>query len=373
MPRVYKRKTTRASYGEQALQDALQAIRDGQSVKSASKNFNVPCKTLRRHRDGKVQKPGRIMLGRFHPELKDTYEDLIVTRIQAMEKALFGLTTLDVRRLVYDFAEKMKIPHRFSHTTKMAGKDWLASFMQRHPELSIRKPEATNIARAVGFNRPQVASFFNVYRVLSNGNFGPHQAWNMDEIGITNVQKPVNIVATKGARAVGKITSGERGKTTTVLCAMNAAGTYIPPMFIFARKRFSGALLNGGPPGCVGTCSSNGWTDADCFLKWLRHFVKHAKPTQQDKHILILDGHHSHKTLEAIDFARENGIIMITLPPHCTHKMQPLDTSYFRSCKAAYNRAADAWMVANAGRRISQFDVVGIFGTAYNNLTEQPQ
>lgn len=56
----------------------------------------------------------------------------------------------------------------------------------------------------------------------------------MDEIGIANVQKPVNIVATKGAIAVGKITSGERGKTT-VLCAMNAAGTYIPPMFIFAR------------------------------------------------------------------------------------------------------------------------------------------
>lgn len=41
-----------------------------------------------------------------------------------MEKALFGLTTNGVRRLVYDFPEKMKIPHRFSHITKMTEKDW---------------------------------------------------------------------------------------------------------------------------------------------------------------------------------------------------------------------------------------------------------
>lgn len=366
MPRVYKRKSFRASYGDKALQDALQAIRDGEPLRTASKNHGIPCRTLRRHRDGKVARPGTTTLGRFQPELSVTYEAMLVTQIQAMEKALFGLTTTDVRRLAYDFAEKMKIPHRFQHTSKMAGKDWFEGFRKRHPQLSIRKPEATNIARAVGFNREQTDSFFKVYReVLDEGNFSPQKIWNMDETGITNVQKPSNVVATKGSRAVGKMTSGERGKTTTVLCAMNAAGTYIPPMFIFARKRFSEVLLNGGPAGCIGTCTSNGWSEGDCFMKWLRHFVLHAKPTQQDKHILILDGHQSHKTLEAVDYARENGIIMITLPPHTTHRMQPLDVSYFQSCKAAYNRAADNWMVTNAGRRISQFDVVGIFATAY--------
>ena len=190
----------------------------------------------------------------------------------------------------------------------------------------------------------------------------------MDETGITNVQKPVSVVATKRSKAVRKMTSGEKGKTTTVLCAMNAVGTCIPPMFIFARKRFSEALLNGGPPGCIASCTLNGWTDGDSFMKWLRHFVLHAKPNQQDKHILILDGHHSHKTIDAIDYARENSIIIITLPPHCTHRMQPHDVSYFKPCKAAYKRAADNWMVTNAGKRISQFDVVGIFAAAYEKM-----
>ena len=54
----------------------------------------------------------------------------------------------------------------------------------------------------------------------------------MDETGISNVHKPANIVATKGARAVGKITSGVKGKTVTVICATNAVGTYIPVKII---------------------------------------------------------------------------------------------------------------------------------------------
>ena len=107
--------------------------------------------------------------------------------------------------------------------------------MQRNPTLSIKKPEATSISRAVGFNHPQVATFFKIYReVLSEGHYSPRQMWNMDKTGITTV--PINIVATKGAESAGRIASGERGQKTSVLCAVNAAGVYIPLMFVFARK-----------------------------------------------------------------------------------------------------------------------------------------
>jgi len=44
-------------------------------------------------------------------------------------------------------------------------------------------------------------------------------------------------VATKGARQVTKITSGERGATVTVMCAMSATGQYVLPMMIWLRKR----------------------------------------------------------------------------------------------------------------------------------------
>jgi len=87
--------------------------------------------------------PGYINLGRFQNELNDDYEGELVLLIQQMEKALFGLSTTDVQRLAYDFAEKAGLQHRFNHEKKTAG-----SMMKRHPELSIRQPEATNLSTA---------------------------------------------------------------------------------------------------------------------------------------------------------------------------------------------------------------------------------
>ena len=203
MPRVFKRKTERASYEANVLQDALQRIQDGTPLITVSIKYSIPRKTLRRHRDGTVKNPDAILLGRFRPDFDGKLEAMLVSHIQRMEKALFGFTPIDVRRLVFDFVEKLKILNRFCKTSKMAGKDWLASFfLQRNQTLSI-----TSMLRAVGFNCPQVATFFKIYReVLSEDYYSPRQVWNMDEIGITTVQKPVNIVATKGAKSVRRIT-----------------------------------------------------------------------------------------------------------------------------------------------------------------------
>ena len=82
----------------------------------------------------------------------------------------------------------------------------------------------------------------------------------MDETGISNVQKPGPVVATKGVRQVGKMTSGERGATVTVICGMNAAGNYTPPMFIFPRKRMQPGLMVGAPLQSVGYCGTAGRT-----------------------------------------------------------------------------------------------------------------
>lgn len=366
MGRTYTRKTTRGSYGADSITGALKSISQGTPLKTAARQYGVPAKTLRRHRDGAVMKPGSISLGRFKQELNEDHEAELVIIIQKMEKALYGLSTTDVRKLAFDFATKVGIAHRFNQELKIAGTDWLRGFLKRHPELSIRQPEATNISRAVGFNQPQVKLFYERYRdLLSAHTYTPMKIWNADETGISNVQKPVKVIATKGARVVGRITSGERGRTVTVMCAMNAAGSFIPPMFIYPRKRMIASLLNGAPPGAIGICTSSGWTDSECFLQWLKHFADIAKPSLDDKHLIILDGHHSHKTLEAVLFARDHGIELITLPPHCTHKMQPLDTSFFKGLKAAYNAAADNWMLCNKGRRISFYEISGLFSKAY--------
>lgn len=366
MVRKYKPISTRGKYGEQNLADALKAVQEGMALIRASKNFGVPARTLRRHRDGAVSGPGLIRLGPVETVLPSHVEQEMHDHIQYMEKAMYGLTTDDVRRLAFDIAEAYKLNHPFNMEIQRAGKDWLQGFFSRYPDLSIRQPQGTNLSRAIAFNRPKVQQFFDVYgEILQTAPFLPNRIWNMDETGITNVHKPGKIIASRGVRQVSKITSGERGKTVTVICAMSASGVYLPPMLIFPRKRMVDSLMHGAPPQSIGCCSPNGWTDSDLFVKWLMHFIQFTNSSKQSQHVIILDGHHSHKSLAAINVARDHGIHLITLPPHSTHKMQPLDRTYFKSLKAAYNLEADSWMIGNPGKRISFPDMAGIFGKAF--------
>jgi len=366
MVRSYARKTDRAKYGNNSLQAALDAVKDGMSLKRASVQFGISRPVLRRHRDGKVRNPGESRLGNFVAVFSEELERKLVDKIKMMERSMYGLTTVDVRRIAYELAVKLNVKHGFNLESKMAGKEWLRSFMKRNKDLSIRAPEATNISRAVGFYRAQVAIFTNLLKeCFQSSKYSAQSIWNVDESGITNVHKPCKIVATKGARQVSKITSGERGATVTVICAMSAAGQYVPPMMIWPRKRMADALMRGAPPGSIGAVSDNGWTDCSLFVKWLHHFISFDKCSVDSPSILIIDGHGSHKSLEAIDLARDHGVTMITLPPHTTHRLQPLDVTFFKSLKANYNAAADSFLMSNPGKRVTFFDMADLFGKAY--------
>lgn len=52
-----------------------------------------------------------------------------------------------------------------------------------------------------------------------------------------------------GKKQVGSVTSAERGELVTVVCAVNAAGNAIPPMFIFPRMRYKDRFMVGAPAG----------------------------------------------------------------------------------------------------------------------------
>jgi len=124
-------------------------------------------------------------------------------------------------------------------------------------------------------------------------------------------------------------------------------------------------LLKGSPPGSIGAVTDNGWIDGDVFLKWLKHFVLHVKPSAENKVILAVDGHTTHKSLAAVEYARDNHVIMICLPRHSTHHKQPLDKTIYGRLKTAYNVACDKWMVSHPGRRITTYDQAELFCEAY--------
>ncbi|MCO5581537.1 hypothetical protein L7F22_035423 [Adiantum nelumboides] len=58
----------------------------------------------------------------------------------------------------------------------------------------------------------------------------------------------------------------------------------------------------------------------------------------ESRHLLILDGHGSHVSLEVVERAHEAGINIVTLPAHASHKLQPLDVSMFKSLKVDFRK-----------------------------------
>ncbi|XP_047142893.1 uncharacterized protein LOC124817131 [Hydra vulgaris] len=103
-------------------------------------------------------------------------------------------------------------------------------------------------------------------------------------------------------------------------------------------------MVDGGPPGSVGAYIS-GWMTRENFFLFLKHFVKHCKPTVDD-----MDNHESHVSLESIQYAKENGIHMLSFHSHYSHRLQPLDRSVFFSQKRHYNVQCNAWLSSHPGR-----------------------
>ena len=123
------------------------------------------------------------------------------------EARLFGMTLIDIRRLVFQYCEANKIKHSFNQAHKMAGEDWAAGFLKRHRNLSVRKPEAVSIFRAAGFNREKVSRFYDALEAVmfkDNVQIIPAtNIYNVDESGYTVCHKPKKIVGKRGKKLVG--------------------------------------------------------------------------------------------------------------------------------------------------------------------------
>jgi hypothetical protein len=127
-------------------------------------------------------------------------------------------------------------------------------------------------------------------------------------------------------------------------------------------------MLNGVPPGSVGHADSpkSGWMTGPLFVKVLQHIKRTTRCNKDDTILLLLDNHESHCTLDAISYCRDNGIIVVTFPPHCTHQMQPLDVAVNGPFKQKISVAQNDWLLEHPGKTITIHDLPAIVTPAYN-------
>ncbi|XP_046681495.1 uncharacterized protein LOC124368264 [Homalodisca vitripennis] len=124
-------------------------------------------------------------------------------------------------------------------------------------------------------------------------------------------------------------------------------------------------LMRGAPPGTVGVAHPSGWVQTNIFTNWFQHFVDKVKPTEDSPVLLILDGHYSHvRNVDLIESARNNHVTIVSLPPHCSHKLQPLDKTFMGPLKSHYSEEIRQRLL-HSDKPLSTYDMMELFGKAY--------
>jgi len=336
------------------------------SVRQLARAWNVPRSTLQQRMDGKV-KGSEHMSGRKPLFNSETEEDL-VSVIKLLAERGFPLGMKEIRTIAFSFAMKNGILG-FSKKKQVAGYEWLSAFLQRHPEVSIRKPEPLSVARAAGMNTVVIGKWFDsVSRHLDSiavKNM-PARLWNVDESGLQDHFVPQKVVAQVG-RPCYQATCGEKGETTTVVAAFNAIGTYMKPFIIMKGKRLKPEWLDGLPPDVNVTLkmSDNGWITKDLFMQWAEQFTSQL-PKDELPHVLFLDGHSSHiYNMEFVSLMKQHNVHVWCFPPHTTHWIQPADRSLFRSLKHHWTEEGLKTARQHAAMKLSKQEFLKVFATAW--------
>ena len=60
----------------------------------------------------------------------------------------------------------------------------------------------------------------------------PQNIYNLDETGVTTVQKPGKVISVMEKKQVGATASQKRGELVTLFCVVNTIGNSVPPFYI---------------------------------------------------------------------------------------------------------------------------------------------
>ena len=341
MVRKYKKKTEggRVNYARsEAMERAYNMVMlKEMSANFAAKYFGVSKKSLLRRVRGEI--PVNAHVG----------NKCVLTRDQEMEleeclKLVadwgWGFNKAEVKDLIQEFCiyHDMSTPFMNNHP----GRDWFNGFLKRHPSLVPRKTEQLSSARARAQDPEVVRAWFELLdKELTQAGVKtlPEHIFNVDESGFVTDPKSDVVLARKGAKRVNQAIGGSGREQITVNCGGSASGMVLPPYVVYKGKNLYHDWTQGGPEKASFTTSDKGWMEGPQFLDWFhRLFLKETDHLKHHTRVLIFDGHASHLTLALAREAKENNVIILRLPAHLTHLLQPFDRSVFRPVKLCWQQ-----------------------------------
>jgi hypothetical protein len=188
------------------------------------------------------------------------------------------------------------------------------------------------------------------------------------------MKRIVAIQQLRTKKILGSNQDGSR-EFISLLAAICADGTALPPALIY--KGNSNDLqdtwledFDGSSEDAHFAVSKKGWTNEELGMSWLSKIFEPRTREKAGNHqrLLIVDGHSSHVNLRFIEFCDRNHILLAILPPHSTHRLQPLDVGIFSPLSTAYSKEIDRLIQSSHGfSRVTKRNFWTLFRTAWNS------
>ena len=349
------------------MQNAINSVKAGSSLFTASKDHGIPYTTLYEKVKGIRSldaRPGPPTI------LSIDEENEIVSWIFKMSKMGFPISKdhlLDTVQMIVK-SQKRETPF----TNGRPSKHWYSSFLRRHPGLSLRMGQNLTSARAAVTEEKLRNWFDTVGKYLSSEGLkeiSPERIFNMDESGFLLTPKTEKYLVRRGQKAVYNVCKSDK-ECYTALMGGNAAGQLLPTMIVFKNQRISSDISRKFPQDFVIGKNESGWMTSEIFHLYItNHFYNWclnnniAFPV-----VLYVDGHKSHITKNLSDFCIDKKIVLVALLPNATSILQPMDLGFFHPLKDRYKKAIRNWRLDNNGAVLNKVFFPSVLKNAIDAL-----
>lgn len=187
-----------------------------------------------------------------------------------------------------------------------------------------------------------------------------------------SMKRIMSLEAWKSGRVRQAAHDGNREFITLNAC-VSAIGTRVPAALLYTGENYDLRHtwvedLQDDDDFFFGT-SSNGWSNNDYGLCWLEQvFDPTTRPSSpRVKRLLIVDGHSSHINMAFIVKCWDLRIVLLILPPHSTHRLQPLDVVLFGLLSLAYSQELNKFQAQSLGlTSMKKRHFLNLFRTAWD-------
>ena len=191
--------------------------------------------------------------------------------------------------------------------------------------------------------------FAKLTRLIRTHGLKAHQIFNMDEKGfLMGVASRGKVLCRRG-RWKPHVTHDGGRELVTVVEGACAAGNALSPLVINkGQGHYLGWFQNltDKEKKYRFSFSPKGWIDNRLAMLWLKEVfqAETAQSVGALPRLLILDGHGSHFTWEFAHYCDKHNILLLCLPSHSTHLLQPLNVGLFSPYQHFYGQAVDDYM-----------------------------